>query len=167
MPKETQTNQPGEISLDEQLKLIELEERKQALESRKLNDELVRLQLADKRKEVETLKNNKERGRADAEKAIADLKEIQARCNHHTGGDGAYGLLQGQGDPERPTSIGAQVFLDDRIRLMCQRCRAVCWSDEPDRAKWSYWVNLWRRSVNKQMMVIGGPKQTKQPQIVA
>lgn len=163
MAKE-QTN-PGEMSLEDQLKAIELEERKQALESRKLSDELVRLQLHDKRQEVDTRKNNKIRGAADAQKAIDDLRAVQSRCNHHTGGDGAMAIVSGQGDLERPTCIGAQMFLNDRIRLTCSRCRSEWFSDDPDRAKWAYAVGLWKRSINKQMMVVGGLKFTKVAQV--
>lgn len=153
------------MTIEEQLKAIEVEERKQALESRKLNDELVRLQLEDKRREVETRRNNKMRGMADAQRAIDDLKAVQARCNHHTGGDGAMAIINGQGDLDRPTCIGAQKFLDDRIRLVCGRCRAECYSDDADRAKWNYWVGLWRKSVNRNMMVIGGIKVGKVAQV--
>ena len=155
MAKE-QTNLPGELSLEEQLEAIELEERKQALESRKIHDELARLQLTDKKRELETIQNNKKRGKADAEKAMADLKAMQAQCNHHTGGEGGVAIMHGMGDIDRPTCIGAQKFLDQRIRLVCGRCRSECYSDDPDRAKWNYWVGLWRKSVNKQMMVVGG-----------
>jgi hypothetical protein len=148
-----------------ELKRLELEERQQSLESRKIQDELARLQLGNLKQELETKTNNKKRGAADAKAAIEDLKAMQARCNHHTGGEGAMAITQGQGDIERPSSIGAQQFLDDRIRLFCQRCRAECFSDDPDRQKWAYWVNLWRRSINKQMMVVGGLKIMKQQQV--
>lgn len=166
MPKENQIN-PEELSLEDQLKLLELEERKQALESKKLNDELVRLQLDDKRKEVETRRNNKERGKKDAELAIAAQRAMQARCNHHTGGHGAEAILQGQGDEKRPTCIGAMVFLDDTIRLRCDRCRAECLSTDPDRQKWAHWVGLWKSSINSKMMIIGGPKIQKVAQPAA
>lgn len=163
-----QTKDPREmtaIDIRNEEKRLEFEERRQALESRKIQDELARILLDEKKRELETKKNNKERGIADAKKAIEDQKAIQGRCNHHTGGEGAIAILQGQGDLERPTSIGAQMFLDDRIRLTCSRCRAECFSDDPDRQKWAFWVNLWRRSINKQMMVIGGLKQTKVAQV--
>lgn len=153
--------------LDADLKKLELEERRQALESRKIQDELARLQLGNLKAELETKTNNKKRGQADAKKAIEDRLAMQARCNHHTGGEGAIAILQGQGDVERPTCIGAQQFLDDRIRLTCGRCGAECYSDDPNREKWAYWVNLWRRSINKQMMVIGGLKRTAVPQAIA
>ncbi len=153
--------------LDADLKKLELEERKQALESRKIQDELARLQLDNLKTELETKKGNKARGAADAKKAIEDRDAMRRRCNHHTGGEGAIAILQGQGDVERPTCIGAQQFLDDRIRLTCGRCGDECYSDDPNREKWTYWVNLWRRSINKQMMVIGGLKMVKQAQIPA
>ena len=159
------TNEIQEIELE--LKRLELEEKKILIESKKTQDELARMQLSTLKSELEMKRGNKERGHRDAMKAIADQKEVQARCNHHTGGDGSFAISQGQGDVERPTCIGAQQFLDDRIRLTCQRCRAECFSDDPDRQKWAYWVNLWRRSVNKQMMIVGGLKQVKQQQIVA
>lgn len=156
-----------ELTDEEQLKLLEIEERKQALESRKLQDELARMQLNTIKQEVETKKNQKTRGMADAMKANEDRAAMRARCNHHTGGHGAEAIAFGQGDTKRPNCIGAQVFLDDRIRLMCGRCLDVCWSDDPDRQKWAYWVGMWRNSINQQMMVIGGLKVVKQqtPQI--
>jgi len=150
-----------------ELEQLEIEERRQALESRKLQDELARMQLAGLRQEVETKTSNKERGAKDAKQAIEDRDALRARCNHHTGGHGAEAIAFGQGDEDRPTCIGAQVFLDDRIRLTCQRCGDVCWSDDADRQKWSRWVGLWKHSINKQMMVIGGLKVTKQPQLTA
>jgi hypothetical protein len=159
--------EPTELSVEEQLQAIELEERKQALEGGKLQQELVRMQLGALKQEVETKKNQKVRGMADAKKANEDLAAMQARCNHHTGGQGAEAIAFGQGDEDRPTCIGAQVFLDERIRLVCGRCRSICWSDDPDRQKWANWVMLWRKSINKQMMVVGGLKITRQPQVIA
>lgn len=159
-----QTN-PGEMSLDDQLKAIELEERKQLLESRKIQDELTLIQLTEKRRELETIKNNKARGKKDAELAIEELKRVQAQCNHHTGGDGGIAIMHGQGDIDRPTCIGAQKFLDQRIRLVCARCRTEWWSDDPDRARWNVAVGLWRKSINKHPMVIGGPVISKVAQV--
>jgi hypothetical protein len=150
-----------------ELEALELEERKQALESRKIQDELARLQLNGLRAELEMKNSNKKRGQADAKKAIEDRDAMRRRCNHHTGGEGAIAIAQGQGDPERPTCIGAQQFLDDRIRLTCGRCGDGCWSDDADRQKWAYWANLWRRSINKQMMVIGGLKVVRQAEVTA
>ena len=150
-----------------ELEQLEIEERRQALESRKLQDELARMQLAGLRQEVETKTSNKERGAKDAKQAIEDRDALRARCNHHTGGHGAEAIAFGQGDEDRPTCIGAQVFLDDRIRLTCQRCGDVCWSDDVDRQKWGRWIVLWKHSINKTMMVIGGLKVTKQPQLTA
>lgn len=164
MAKE-QTNQPGELSIEEQLKRLELEERTQALESRKIQDELARLQLTGLKQEAETKRNNKARGIEDAKKANEARLEMRRRCNHHTGGHGAEAVAFGQGDEERPTCIGAQIFLDERIRLTCQRCGDDCYSDDPDRQKWAKWVGLWKHSINKQMMVIGGLKVAKQPQV--
>ena len=153
------------MSLEDQLKQLEIEERKQLLESRKIQDELTMIQLTEKKRELETIKNNKARGKADAERAIAELKATQAQCNHHTGGEGGVAIMHGQGDIDRPTCIGAQRFLDQRIRLVCGRCRAECFSDDPDRQKWAFWVGLWRKSVNKNMMVIGGPVITRVAQV--
>src|SRR5271165_6368201 len=148
-------------NIELELKQLELEEKRADVEAKKIRMELDRWELGNLKQQLEMKTSNKKRGQADALKAIEDLKAVQERCNHHTGGHGPTAILQGQGDPERPTCIGAQQFLDDRIRLTCQRCRAVCWSDDPDRAKWAYWVNLWRKSINKQMMVIGGLKMKK------
>jgi len=176
MDNEQQTSQQNEEynehrrtmrEIEREMKTLELEKARQALESHKIQDELNRLMLEDKRRELETKQNNKKRGAEDARKAIEDLHAMQARCNHRTGGQGAEAILMGQGDEKRPTCIGAQVFLDDRIRLTCGRCRAECWSDDPDRQKWARWVSLWRESINTQMMVIGGLRVTKRPQAVA
>ena len=168
MAKEQPTN---ELSLEDQLRLIELEERKQALESRKLADELARMTLSEKRAELETKKNRALKGADDAQKAIADRRRIQSICNHHTGGEGAMAIAQGQGDPERPTSIGAMQFLDQSIMVFCQRCFREWRSDVPngDQARgigpWGEGVQLWRRSINKQMSVVGGLVQPKPSQM--
>jgi hypothetical protein len=168
MENEQQTSQDLSVKdIEREMKKLELERARQALESQKIQDELNRLMLEDKRRELETRTNNKKRGAEDAKKAIEDLRAQQARCNHRTGGQGAEAILLGQGDAKRPTCIGAQVFLDERIRLVCGRCRAECWSDDPDRNKWAYWVGLWKESINQQMMVIGGLKITKTVQAVA
>jgi hypothetical protein len=145
--------------------LTEIE--REELEAKRLQNELARLQLAELQMQVEQKTSNKKRGQADAKKAMEDRMAMQARCNHHTGGKGALAVALGQGDEDRPTCIGAQVFLDDRIRLTCGRCGAECWSDEPDRQKWAFWVNLWKHSINQEMMVIGGLKQTRRAEITA
>lgn len=143
--------------MPKELNDLELEE----LEAKRLQNELARLQLTDLRAQLETKTATKKRGAADAMKANEDRLAVQQRCNHHTGGKGALAITQGQGDADRPTCIGAQVFLDDRIRFTCQRCGSECWSDDANREKWAYWVNLWRHSINSEMMVIGGLKQNR------
>lgn len=150
--------------LDLDIKKLEYEERKQTLESKKITDELARIQLSEKKQELETKRNNKERGVADTEKAIADRKRIQQVCNHHTGGEGALAITQGQGDIDRPTSMGAMQFLDQSFMVFCQRCFKE-WRSTDEPAKWAEGANLWRRSINKQMMVIGGLVHTKAAQI--
>ena len=157
--------------LDLDLKKLDYEERTQALESRKIADELARIQLGEKKKELATVQANKERGKKDAMEAIAARKRSQQYCNHHTGGDG-IALMQGQGDLERPTSIGGMQFLDQSFMLFCQRCFKEWRSNLPqgDGASvgpWAEGVALWRRSINKQMMVVGGLIQKKVNQLVA
>jgi len=142
---------------------LELEE----LEAKKLQNELARLELTKLRAEVETRTNNKKRGAEDARKAIEDRNAVRARCNHRPGGEAGMAIAQGQGDMERPTCIGGQQFLDERIRLVCGRCGDECFSDDPNRERWAFWVNLWKHSINKQMMIVGGLKFTKQPQLMA
>lgn len=156
-----------ELTNEELEKQLELEERREALEARKIQNELQAAQLEDLRQQKAMKKANKERGQADAKQAIEALKAVQARCNHHTGGQGAMAILNGQGDLKRPTCIGGQQFLDDRIRLFCTRCRAECFSDDKDQAKWAYWVGLWRESTNTVMMIVGGVKTTRVNQLSA
>lgn len=153
--------------LEAELKRLEIEEKRQDVESKKLKAELDRLQLGELKQQVEQKQNNKRIGQENAKKAIDDLAAMQARCNHHTGGHGAEAINFGQGDMKRPTCIGAQVFLDDRIKLSCGRCRAFCWSDDPDRLEWAKWVELWKESINTQMMVVGGLKIVRSQPVVA
>src|SRR5579883_634063 len=131
MENEQQTSQDLSVKdIEREMKKLELERARQALESQKIQDELNRLMLEEKR------------GAEDAKKAIEDLRAQQARCNHRTGGQGAEAILLGQGDAKRPTCIGAQVFLDERIRLVCGRCRPNALADEYLSNKWAYWVGL-------------------------
>lgn len=141
---------------------LELEQ----LEAIQLQNELTRMELTKLRQEVESATSQKKRGAADAMKANADLAARKARCNHRTGGQGAEAILFGQGDEERPYCIGAQVFLDETIRLVCGRCGADCRNTDPDQKEWARWVGMWKHSINTQMMVIGGVKVTKAPQVI-
>jgi hypothetical protein len=152
-----------------ELEQLEIEERKQALESKKLNDELVRLQLAEKKSEVEMKRNNKERGKRDADEAIAKLREMQARCNHHLGGEGELAIVYGQGDMERPTAISGIQFTDQNILLRCNRCgkkwsQAVPAGDETF-GPWAEGIELFRKSQFKQIAVVGGLVVKKQPAV--
>lgn len=140
---------------------LELEERKQALESKKLHDELARIELAEKKAQLETKQNNKRRGIEDAKRENETRRQIQAQCNHHTGGDGAMAVKNGMGDMDRPTSIGAIQFLDGSMRLSCTRCQKV-WLSTDDATYWREGVQLWQKSVNKTVSVVGGLVQTKQ-----
>ena len=154
-------------------KRLELEERKQALESKKVADELARIQLAEKKQELDTKLNAKRRGKEDAEQAIRERAHVQAICNHHTGGEGGIAIMNGQGDTDRPTCIGGIQFLDDSIELTCNRCFKK-WnsaypngSAEKNYGPWQEGVNLWKKSVNKQIAIVGGPKKTRVTQIPA
>ena len=147
-----------------ELELLELEERKQALESRKIQDELARAQLDTLKAEREMKKGNKERGKKDAEKAIADMRFQQSICNHHAGGEGVMAVTMGQGDEERPTCISGIQFTDQRILLRCNRCRKPWRSDLPEgdlhtggfHGPWAEGVNLFKKSQFKQIAIVGG-----------
>lgn len=149
--------------MPKELTELELEQ----LEAIRLQNELARMQITDLRAKVEAKTSQKARGFADAQKANEERAALRARCNHHVGGQGAEAIAFGQGDEERPFCIGAQVFLDESIRLVCGRCGDDCRSTDPDRQKWAKWVGMWKHSVNQQMMVIGGLKVTKQVAITA
>ena len=162
MPNEKLT-ELQQIELE--LKQIELEEKKQALESRKLQDELARIQLGQLRSEAETRKAQKERGRKSVEKAIADLKEMQGRCNHHLGGQGASAIIYGQGDKKRETSISGIQFTDGSIMLRCNRCGKK-WRDtipngDDFYGTWIEGVALFQESKFQQIAVVGGLKVAK------
>lgn len=168
--QDNKPTKPGD-SVEEQMKALELEERKQALESRKLQDELARLQLSDLKAQVETKANNKKRGAADAKKAIEDRKAGRARCNHHLGGDGALAVVYGQGDMERPTCISGIQFTDQSIRLACNRCGQPWHSNFPngndEYGPFAEGVALFRKSLFKMIAIVGGVVVTKQPQVAA
>lgn len=169
--QDNKPTKPGELSIDEQLKALDLEERKEALEARKLQNELNRLQLADLRAQNETKVNNKKRGAADAKKAMEDRKAEQARCNHHLGGEGALAVVYGQGDEERPTCISGIQFTDKSIRLRCGRCGKPWCSKYPNGndefGPWAEGVALFRKSLFKMIAIVGGVVVEKQPQVAA
>jgi hypothetical protein len=112
----------SKLTVEEELKALELEERKQALESKKIQDELARAQLDELRQKNDEAKRKKQIGAATVESANADRKRIQAMCNHHMGGQGASAIVNGQGDLRRDPSVGTQVLPNGVVVIHCVRC---------------------------------------------
>lgn len=168
--QDNKPTKPGD-SIDEQLKALELQERAEALEARKLQNELARLQLTDLRAQAETKANNKKRGVEDAKQAMESRKAEQSRCNHHLGGEGALAVTYGQGDMERPTCISGIQFTDKSILLRCNRCGRKANSKFPngneEYAPFPEMVDLFRKSLFKMIAIVGGVVIEKQPQVAA
>lgn len=162
-----------------ELKKVEIAERKAKLleqeadiEWKKTQAELGRIQLGEKRQELETRQRNKERGKAEQQKAEADIKAMQGTCNHHTGGEGGTDIRYGQGDMNRPACLGGIQFVDGTIRLRCLRCGKTWRSNMPNGSahlpggtyngefvgNWAEGIALWKNNQNKTMSVVGGIK---------
>ena len=121
-----------EQELREEALALEIAERKQALEDRKIQAELTSIELAEKKQQLETRKNSKALQARDAMKADADRKSIQTRCNHHMGGEGAMALLNGAGDPARKPCVSGTKLPGDVVRLDCNRCGKEWMSNKPN-----------------------------------
>jgi hypothetical protein len=120
-----------EQELREEALALEIEERKQAIESKKISDELARIELAEKKQVLDTRKNAKVIAARDAMKADADRRAIQARCNHHLGGEGAMALLNGAGDMDRKPCVSGTRLPGDIVRIDCNRCSKEWFSNKP------------------------------------
>lgn len=120
-----------EQELREEMLALEIEERKQAIESRKISDELARIELSEKKQALDTRKNAKTVAARDAMKADADRRAIQGRCNHHLGGEGAMALLNGAGDMDRKPCVSGTKLPGEVVRIDCNRCGREWFSNKP------------------------------------
>lgn len=114
MPQ-TQEQMDAEIKRAElELKLLEVEEKKASLQD-------IRERLAERQM---TRDNKTQRSRGNGEtlkQNDARLRSIQSNCNHKKGGNGAEGLINGQGDDSQYAVFKHQ-FHNQDIWVRCLRC---------------------------------------------
>jgi hypothetical protein len=123
------TVQVAEKSAVEKLAEIELEIKLQELENKKLEAEERKLNMRDIQKRLDTGKLAEEnhgqsartKGQA-IEQIKAGRRNHQNTCNHKKGGQGAQGLLKGQGDDSQYAVI-KHTFSHGDTWVICLRCK--------------------------------------------
>jgi hypothetical protein len=92
-----------------------------AIEERKLNMQDIRNRIDNSKLTVE---DKESKARASGQSLIQEWRgraNVQSRCNHKKGGDGAAGVVGGRGDSEQ-YSIFRHKFANQDVWVRCSRC---------------------------------------------
>lgn len=121
-------DQAESASIDLELKRLELAKAKAELEEKQLNIELAKANIVDAREKLQERDMKRENHAAKAKTNGQNLlqmnhenKVVQARCNHKKGGNGAAGVLLGQGDDSNYAILKHQ-FANGDWWVRCLRC---------------------------------------------
>ena len=116
-PKARQSN-------DEQLKELEIQAKQLELLERQANLEDIKERLAEREMKRDQTRLKARTNGATLSSQARDRKQIQDRCNHRKGGDGAHGVIGGQGHDQYYSVIKHTLANGDMI-IRCMRCRKM------------------------------------------
>lgn len=164
------------LELEIEERKVKLAREKQAMESQSLDDELRLLELEEKRSQRDSKVSAKARGARDQKDADQARKAVQNACNHHCGGNSGVDIKEGRGYDNAVASVGAVKYPSGALIIHCTRCHKE-WSDrypmgndgsnkENIYGVWSEGLKLYQKSgINgpRQPMVVGGYFREKLP----
>jgi len=113
--------------LEQQEKELELAERREALEARKLENAKLRREADKSRMDMENeAARNKSKGEAlRSQRPENKHKEIRRTCNHHMGGKDRDSLIAGRGNTSKDYCVTKTKLPTGDVMIRCQRCRTV------------------------------------------
>lgn len=97
------------------------EEQQLDLQLKRLHVEELREQIADRELKRETIRMRARTNGATINQLTRELNAVQARCNHHKGGEGAHGVIGGQGTDQQYAVIKHTMANKD-MWVICLRC---------------------------------------------
>lgn len=109
------------VDMELEIKKLELEAKQLEVKERKANVQDLEERLAERElKRVDKGQRSKING-ASLKSIAQDTEAAQKRCNHHKGGNGAHGVVAGQGDDSQ-YSVLKHVFSNGDQWVRCLRC---------------------------------------------
>lgn len=108
-------------SMEEELKALELEAARLSVLEKKANLEDLNERLAERQLRRETVRQTSVTNGATLKALAEDDRKVQKRCNHRKGGNGAAGVIGGQGD-SLDYALMSHVMLNGDKWIRCLRC---------------------------------------------
>lgn len=112
---------PTLTAMEEELKALELESKRLQLLEQKANLEDIQERLGERKLRRETIRQTSLTNGATLKALKADDAMVQKRCNHRKGGNGAAGVIGGQGD-SLDYAVLKHTMLNSDMWIRCQRC---------------------------------------------
>lgn len=109
------------VSMEEELKALELESARLAVLEKKANLEDLNERLAERQLKRDTIKQTSLTNGATLRALAESDVKVQKRCNHRKGGNGASGVVSGQGD-SLDYALMKHTMLNGDEWIRCLRC---------------------------------------------
>lgn len=109
------------VKMEEELKALELEKAKLEIAEKQANLEDIRERLAERQLKREAVRQTSLTNGATLKQLAEEDKKAQRRCNHRKGGNGAAGVIGGQGD-SLDYAVIKHTMLNGDMWIRCQRC---------------------------------------------
>lgn len=109
------------LAMQEELARLELESKRLELKEKQLNLEDIQDRLDERKTKRDTIRQTSLTNGATL-KSLAEVdRMVQKRCNHRKGGNGAAGVVGGQGD-SADYSVIKHIMLNSDMWIRCTRC---------------------------------------------
>ena len=108
-------------AMEEELKALELEAARLSVLEKKANLEDLEERLNERKLKREAVRQTSVTNGATLKSLADDDRKVQARCNHRKGGNGAAGVIGGQGD-SLDYAVMKHTMLNGDMWIRCMRC---------------------------------------------
>lgn len=108
-------------AMEEELKSLELESKRLEVLEKKANLEDIQERLAERQLKREQIRQSSITNGTTIRALKEEDQKVQRRCNHRKGGNGASGVIGGQGD-SLDYAVIKHTMLNSDMWIRCQRC---------------------------------------------
>lgn len=120
-PVEPKVKNAKVLTMEEELKALELEAKRLEVLEKKANLEDLNERLAERQLRRDNIRQTSVTNGETLKANAAEKQKVQKRCNHRKGGNGAAGVVGGQGD-SLDFAVIKHVMLNSDTWIRCQRC---------------------------------------------